>query len=104
MENMYNLKAILEILPVQSKHITVDVPRRGRGEEKVAAEKLTHLTQWEAVEAVETVLGGLLLAEPDEHVALLFSQGASHTHDLTELGEVVADFLFRDLAVLVEET
>ena len=85
MENMNNLKDILEILPVQSKHITVDVPRRGRGEEKVAAEKLTHLTQWEAVEAVETVLGRLLLAEPDEHVALLFSQSAPHAHDLTEL-------------------
>ena len=90
-------------LPVQTIHITVDVPGRGGGEEQVAPKQLRHLVQREAVQTVQTVLGRLLLPEPHEHVPLLLAKGAAHGDHLPELGEVSADLLLRDLAVLVEE-
>ena len=85
MENMYNLKYILEILPVQSKHITVNVPRRGWGKKEVPTKKLAHLTQRETVQAVQAILCSLLLSEPDKDVALLLPEGPSHAHHLAEL-------------------
>ena len=71
--------------PVQSKHITVNVPWRGWGKEEVSAKKLAHLTQRETVQAVQAVLGSLLLPEPDKDMALLLAQGPSHAHNLAKL-------------------
>ena len=90
-------------LPIESIHITVNIPGCGWGQIQVRAEQLRHLTQREAIQAVQTILGGLLLAKPDKHVSFLLAKCSANRHHLAKLGEVSANFFLRNFAILVEE-